>query len=334
MLDLAAAILAPCVVAILSAPIYFLVGPISALVAGSLTLVLFCTVHIPFRKAVGLLETYLRGGKEENARFDVFISYRLVQQADVARELYEALTKQGFRVWYDYVALEPSSSGGHTKPGGSTWLRRSLLEELKTGLQGSRAVLFLVPELRPRGAEPPVGRWKRFLAFMEAMNPPVWILYLMNLFSVLVKNLWYSFFYGVSLRKRRDENWQAWEGRVGLEMGRSVTKVRVSTDCGANGSVEELRCLRRDRLFEDSKELVAPRIKEAPPRTRQLGFLPGLQRTFAMTVVAIAVAAAILVLLALLSEALETVKTTISKPLVFILLLLLISGIVIALLVL
>ena len=68
-------------------------------------------------------------------------------------------------------------------------------------------------------------------------------------------------------------------------------------------------------MLDDVRERIAPKIVGAPKQQRQLPFLPGLQKAFANTVVAIAVGAVILTVVVFVEHAFETIGNAIMSPL-------------------
>ena len=80
----------------------------------------------------------------EQAKFDVFISYRVDSEAAFAEKLYNALTAQGFKVWWDKVCLEA----------GVNWE-----DGFCAGLVSSKA---FVPLLSRKGINNPDRDWQNF----------------------------------------------------------------------------------------------------------------------------------------------------------------------------
>ncbi len=258
-------------------------------------------IYLRFRVLSSMVEDLLRGRPFSPTKqlADVFISYRHLEHYDHVQPIAESLEREGLSVWSDQ-----GKRGLPTK-----FLGLDLM--LKNGIQESRAVLYLLPsDADARTTMPPAPR---------GLAPRAWLKWLADTFVTLIIPQalypihalirgWHRLFYGVDLEKQKTESWQRWEQRVADEMGIPIvaTAVEPSEAAEAAASVH-VATLRVDRLDEDLRERVLPRLSGVPDRPRELEFRPGKRRLFIGLTVLIAIAVAVLAAAMLFGELLATV---------------------------
>jgi hypothetical protein len=182
----------------------------------------------------------------------VFISYKTREHHPYVEEIAAALEAEGQEVWLDRKRPIPP------------WQAMGLDFFLKRGLNQADALLYLVPDPE----QPPqslLQRWKDGLDFWltalfvsVGLSPGFWYA------------LWLNVFYGkdvfrspLHLLNFSRTSWQAWEERVGKELGLLVLRVSITREEAAKPpDPADVIPLRADHLSVDLKAAVLPRISQ------------------------------------------------------------------------